>query len=96
MTTAMRTVHEERAEFGAIVLDAKRPGWWRDVDLAMLATGSHLWTVGAQLYGTATEACVKLGADLLAPTFFSWSTWTTCPSAPIPRRAGPSPRRGRN
>jgi hypothetical protein len=41
----------ERVERGAALLDAKRPGWWRDIDLGRLDIWSCHDCIGGQLDG---------------------------------------------
>lgn len=41
----------ERVQRGAALLDEKRPGWWREIDLGRLDIGSSCNCVGGQLSG---------------------------------------------
>jgi hypothetical protein len=46
----------ERVERGAALLDEKRPGWWRDIDLDMLDVRSRCGCVIGQLGGLTKAA----------------------------------------
>ncbi len=55
----------ERVRRGAALLDEKRPGWWRDIDLGRLDIDSCstciLGQIGGGKYGAYTSAMSELG-----------------------------------
>lgn len=52
----------ERAERGAALLDERRPGWWREIDLGTLDIDSVCNCIAGQLGGYA-ETLQALGLD---------------------------------
>jgi hypothetical protein len=58
----------ERVERGAALLDEKRPGWWREIDLGRLNLRSGCDCVIGQIGGTLTysDTVCSLGADRTA------------------------------
>lgn len=54
----------EDIEAGIALLDANRPGWYRDVDLEILDLASSRRCVVGQLYGTYSHGVAELGLHL--------------------------------
>lgn len=51
---------QERVQRGMKLLDEKRPGWWKEIDLGKLCIISCNWCVLGQLYGYFERGLDKL------------------------------------
>lgn len=65
---------EAAARRGAIWLDSKQPGWYREIDLEDFDMHSDYMCVLGQLEGSYVEGLRKYGLDVLAPIRYKTPT----------------------